>query len=135
MQCYTYTLYTISDFKPLAKSKQVGRSNKKYNWLVINIFFFRRPTKRTAKIDSRLSVDSHHRSQCNCGYVKTLSNTQVKINKTFQRTIVNIFLPIIFNIYFGRSKRTVSLRRFFRYQQHMFTYLQHMFLLRNWNII
>ena len=130
---HIYTVY----YSRLQTACQIQKSRpieQKYNWLV---FFFRRPTKRTAKIDCRLSVDSHHRSQCNCGYVKTLSNinTQVKMNKTFQRTIVNIFLPIIFNICFGRSKRTVSLRRFFRYQQHMFTYPQHMFLLGNENII
>ena len=31
-------------------------------------------------------------------------NSQVKINKKFQHKIVNIFLPIIFNICFGCSK-------------------------------
>ena len=39
--------------------------------------------------------------------------SQFYINKYFHHKIVNIFLPINFNICFGGSKRTVSLRRLF----------------------
>ena len=45
--------------------------------------------------------------------------TQVSINNIFQHTIVNIFLPIIFNICFVCSKETSQLDGSFEYPQHM----------------
>ena len=46
--------------------------------------------------------------------------SQVKIAKTFQRKIVNIFLPIIFGICFGCSKELSHRDSSFEYPQHMF---------------
>ena len=46
--------------------------------------------------------------------------SQVKVNKKYQRKIVNIFLPINFNINFGCSKEPSHLDGFFEYPQHMF---------------
>ena len=45
---------------------------------------------------------------------------QVLINKTFQRKIVNIFLPIIFSICFGCSKELSHWGSSFEYPKHMF---------------
>ena len=45
---------------------------------------------------------------------------QVKINKFFQRKIVNIFLPINFSISFGCSKERSHRDSSFEYPQHMF---------------
>ena len=45
---------------------------------------------------------------------------QVKINKNFQRKIVNIFLPITFSICFGCSKEPSHWDGSFEYPQHMF---------------
>ena len=49
-----------------------------------------------------------------------LDLAQVKINKKIQRTIVNIFVPINFNICFGWSKELSHLDGSFEYPQHMF---------------
>ena len=37
-------------------------------------------------------------------YKLVRAHTQVKINKSFQRTIVNVFFPLIFNKFWGCSK-------------------------------
>ena len=49
-----------------------------------------------------------------------LVNTEVKIYKNFQLKIVNIFLPINFNICFGCLKELSHLNGSFEYPQHMF---------------
>ena len=54
--------------------------------------------------------------------------SQVKITKIFHRKIVNIFLPISFNIHFGCSKEP-------SHWDDSFEYPQHMFWLRNKKII
>ena len=41
-------------------------------------------------------------------------------NKTFECKLVNIFLPISFNICFGCSKEPFHLDGAFEYQQHIF---------------
>ena len=48
------------------------------------------------------------------------TNPQVKINKKFQRKIVDIFLPINFNICFGCSKELSHCDGSFECPQHMF---------------
>ena len=50
------------------------------------------------------------------------------MNKIFERKILNIFLPINFDIYFGCSKEA-------SHQDSSFEYPQHMFWLRNKKII
>ena len=42
------------------------------------------------------------------------------MNKNFQRKMVNIFLPINFNIYFGCQKEVSHLDRSSEYPKHMF---------------
>ena len=48
------------------------------------------------------------------------NKAHVLINKYFQRKIVNIFLTIIFSIYFGSSKESSHWDGSFEYPQHIF---------------
>ena len=65
--------------------------------------------------------------------IALLSLSQVHIN-FFQRTIVNIFLPINFNICFGYSKNRL-IETFCEYPQHMFWLrIRKLFLLRTLNL-
>ena len=50
----------------------------------------------------------------------TAVNTQVYINKNFQRKIVNIFFPTAFSICFGCSKEPSHRDGSFEYHQIMF---------------
>ena len=51
-------------------------------------------------------------------FCKIDSYSQVKISKVFERKIVNISLPISFNICLGRSKELSHWDSSFEYQQH-----------------
>ena len=54
------------------------------------------------------------------GLVEPLYKTIDLDKLIFERKIVNIFLPISFNIYFGCSKEPSHGDSYFEYPQHMF---------------
>ena len=63
--------------------------------------------------------ESSSPKRTNMSFEKHVINL-VLINKIFESKIVNIFLPITFNICFGCPKEPSNLASSFEYPQHMF---------------